>query len=236
MTVFKSAFAKKPTGLLLKDIPNRTGWAPAKTPGPLQAATAKAAANNPAPAPAPWDPQYEQTRASLAQNRDTNLANLAADRSTLQSSYGYNLDGTENTSDPYSRLAMLRADYEKIKRGSSATLASAGMGYDGAFQNAVNRNQENQNRALDALKKDFGQQATALRNQETSIYNDYTSGITAAGNERIDRAASNVADGTAPVATPNTRMQAVLNALAGKLSPSHRKRLENEARKNGWIQ
>lgn len=185
--------------------------------------------------PAPWDTQYEQTKSSLNQSRDSRLTNLAADRSTLQTSYGYNLDGTENSSDPYSRLASLRADYEKIKRGSSANLAAQGMGYDGAFQNAVNQNQESQNRNLDSLKKDFQGQANSLRNQETEIWNEWSGGLTSAGNERIDRAASNVADGSSPVAVPNQRRDAVLSALSGKLSPSHRDRLRKEAMKNGWI-
>lgn len=221
------------SSIKLNPFKSKAQWAKVGTIG--SAKPPKPAAAAPAPAPAPWDSQYAGTVASLTQNRDTSLANVAANRATLQSTYGYNLDGSENTSDPYSRLAQLRADYEKVKRGSGVNYAASGQFYSGAYQNQVNSDQEGQNRSLDALRKDFNDQAANLRNQETSIYNEYNSGLTSASNQRIQSAADAVANGDSPVATASPRMQAVLSALAGKLSPSHRRKLRNEALKNGWI-
>lgn len=191
----------------------------------------------PAPSPAPWDSRFEQTKASLISNRDTALTNLANDKTRLQSTYGYNMDGTENTSDPYSRLAQLRADYEKIKRGSSVSYAARGQLYSGAYQNQVNADQEAQNRSLDSLRKDFADQSAGIRNQETGIWGEFNSGYTDASNARIDSAANAVATGEAPVATAKTRKDSVLAALSTpkKWKPGHLKNLLKEAKQNGWI-
>lgn len=205
--------------------------------GSAAAPTAKPTPSTPAPGPAPWDTQYESTLAALNKRRDSSLTNLAANRTAMQKAYGYNLDGSENTADPYSRLSTLRADYEKIKRGSSVGYAARGQLYTGAYQNQVNSNQEAQNRALDSLRKDWQSQVNSLNEQESDIYGSYNSALTDAMNTRIDRAASNVADGTAPVATAKTRRESVLEALSTpkKWKPGHLQNLINEARKNGWI-
>src|SRR5574343_988620 len=111
------------------------------------------------------------------------------------------MDGSENTSDPYSRLAQLRADYEKIKRGAGVNYAARGQLYSGAYQNQINADQEVQNRSIDALRKDFGDQSASLRNRSSEIWNTYGQGLTAASNARIDSASNDVATGAVPVAT-----------------------------------
>lgn len=188
-------------------------------------------------APAPWDSQYENTVANLNSTRGAALTNLAAEQSRAQSDYGYNMDGSENTSDPYSRLATLRADFEKIKRGAGTSYASRGQLYSGAYQNQINANQEGQNQSLDALRKNFQDYSANLRGRSTDIWNTYNSALTAAGNARIQQAADATATGESPTLQmgPTGRHAAVLSALSGKLSPSHRARLVAEARKNGWI-
>lgn len=222
-TKFRSSFAKTKRPLFQDGLASKR-FAP----------TPSAPAQAPKPAPAPYDNQYEQTRATLTQNRDVALANVSADRTQTAQNYGFNFDGTENTTDPYSRLATLRADFEKIKRGSGTGYAARGQLYAGSYQNQVNSDQEGHNRGYDALRKDFTSQANALRDRETQIQSDYNTGLTQAGNQRIDAAAGAVAEGEAPVATAPTRRDAVLKALSGYLTPKTRKRLAAEARSNGW--
>lgn len=201
-----------------------------------------------APSPAPYDPNYENTLAALGRNRDIGLNGVNYNRSMLQKNYGFNSDGTENTTDPYSRLATLRADYERIKRGTVNNSAASGQLYAGSRQNMDNFNLDNQNRDYSNLKSDFDQQDFSLTQQQTGIQNDYTTGVMDAGTLRNEQQSQAVATGAAPVAGNMTRKQAVLGALkkhrapggqgymAGAgYSPSHLRRLMKEAKKNGWI-
>jgi hypothetical protein len=231
-----SKFRKKFGGSASGKVATATSpWATGPTTDAANASKVTTNIGAPKPAPAPWDNRYEQTKASLTQNRDVALANVTADRNQTAQNYGFNFDGTENSTDPYSRLATLRADYEKIKRGSSVGYAARGQLYAGSFQNQVNSDQEQHNRSYDSLRKDFQQTSNQIRDREAEINAGYNSGLTEAGNTRIDQAAEGVATGEAPVAAAPTRKDAVLAALSQNLTPKTRKRLQNEARSNGWI-
>lgn len=238
MSVFRSAFTSanrpkrravggfRPLGTVAQGLKPKTAPNPAPNSAPNSA---------PTPVVAPWDSAFESTRSTLDLNRNSSLAGLAARRTQARQDYGINEDGSENTTDPYSRLATLKADYAKIKRGSSANLAGAGFGYDGSFQNQVNADQEGESRGRDSLMKAFNAQMADYNQQEVGIGQQYNTDLTNAGNSRIDKQAAAVADGSNTVYAPSPRRDAVLKALAGRLRPQTRARLMREAQKEGWV-
>lgn len=210
----------------------------AATSTPVAPASPTAAA--PAPGPAPWDTAYEQGKSGLDKDKTAALGQIAKKRVNTSLLYGLNADGTENTTDPYSRLAVLKADYEKIKRGSSASYAARGLGYDGAYQNKINSNAENQGRGLDSLRKGFQQENMSLDDAELGVHSAYNSGLNDLNWRKADSASAKVETGEQDVAGPApagepTRKDKVMAALSTHLTPATRKRLREEAKKNGWI-
>lgn len=195
----------------------------------------------PNPAAAPFDAAYEQGVSALNTNRDTALAAIAKQRTNISQLYGLNADGSENTTDPFSRLSQLKADYEKIKRGSLNSYADRGLGYSGAMQNKVMGDYDRNLRANDSLRKDFAAQNDALTEKELGVRSAYNTDLSNLGFRRAEGAAYAVATGEddmggSPAAQPTTRKDKVLAALGGSLGPAVRKRLRAEAKKNGWIQ
>lgn len=191
----------------------------------------------PAPAPLPYDPIYEGRLAQLSTQKSMGLADVAAGRETVQRNYGFNIDGTENSADPYSRLARLRADYEKVKRGANNNFAASGQLYAGSYQNQINDNQDANGYAYDQLRKDFQNQVAGLNRQESGINADYSQGVYTAGVDRYTNSLEDIATGAVAPPSRSTRMQAVLEALSKpkRWKTGHLAKLQKEARQNGWI-
>ena len=227
---FKSPFQRSAT------------WGPAAGNPAVQTDQTAGAAQAPAWAPgqAPWDTAYEKSVSGLDLNKTNALASIAKARANTSQLYGLNADGTDNTTDPLSRLASLRADFEKLKHGSSASYAARGLGYDGSYQNKVNSDYQSNMRSTDALKKDFAAANTSLDNQTLQVNSNYNTDIAGQEWNRASAAAQNVATGAVDVGAPAsptaapTRRDAVMAALNGNLGPTVRKRLAAEAKKNGW--
>lgn len=193
------------------------------------------------PAAAPFDAAYSYGISTLDLNKNNALASIAKQRGNVSQLYGLNADGSENTTDPFSRLSQLKADYEKIKRGSSASYAARGLGYDGAYQNKVSGDYDRNLRATDSLKKDFAARNDELTEKELGVTSAYNTDKANLGFRRAESAAYAVATGennlggSAPAAQAPTRKDKVLGALSGSLGAAVRKRLRAEAKKNGWI-
>lgn len=204
---------------------------------PKAPASPTAAAPGSNPAAAPFDAAYSQGVSALDLNKNNALSLIAKQRGNISQLYGLNADGSENTTDPFSRLSQLKADYEKIKRGSSASYAARGLGYDGAYQNKVAGDYDKNLRATDSLKKDFAAQNDSLTEKELGVTSSYNTDLANLGFRRAEGAAYAVATGENDLggsAAP-TRRDKVLGALNGSLGPAVRKRLQAEAKKNGWI-
>lgn len=217
--------------------PSLVGNHPAIKPVAPASPTAAAPAG---PSSAPFDAAFDQARSGLDLNKTNSLAAIAKARGNASQIYGLNADGSENTRDPFSRLATLRSDYEKIKRGSSASYAARGLGYDGSYQNKINSDNENNMRGNDALTKSFAAENTALDDQERGVNAGYTTELSSLAFQRAQGASQAVATGQSDVAGPPaqaatpTRRDAVMAALSGHLGPAVRKRLRAEAASNGW--
>lgn len=231
---FSTTFSNGKTTNTKTGVKLGAGWG---APGTFKG-VAKTVADAPkfTPAPSPFDAAYEEGKSTLGLNRDNALAAIAKQRTQTSQDFGFNKDGTENTLDPFSRLANLKADYQKIKRGSSASYAARGLGYDGSYQNKVNDNFDGNLRNTDNLKKDFAAANTALDNQELSVNSGYNTDLSGLKWTKTQADAQDISSGNKDVGAPvNTRRDAVLSALSKTLTPKHRKALQAEARKNGWI-
>jgi hypothetical protein len=160
------------------------------TPGSLLPAPAKPAApaapapttfaNRP-PAQLPVDPSYEGQVAALARNRDDTLLSLAAQRAQNLQEYGFTEAPTGGVafdpSNPFSRAALLRKNYQESKQGTQTGYAARGQLYAGALQTAqaandtgFNQNENSLERALlGFLANNQGAQNRARSSYETSV-------------------------------------------------------------------
>lgn len=93
----------------------------------------------PAAAPAPVPPPVSLTAGAQVNAANstlgTTLAGIQNQSDQASIAYGYNPDGTPNTSSPYSRAALLRQSYEQAQRKS---LNGASNIYGGHYQNLQN--------------------------------------------------------------------------------------------------
>jgi hypothetical protein len=114
-----------------------------------------------------------------ANNRpyETGLAQLPGNLQALGSQYGYSYSqdpsnplsvsvGGVDTSNPYSRAALLQRSYDNTKRGNTTSLAARGQLYSGALQNAQNTAFTNFNQASSENRAGF---ADAIRGYVNGI-------------------------------------------------------------------
>jgi hypothetical protein len=129
-----------------------TPIAPAK--GVLRPGNAANTAGNPGPstpsAPPP-DPTYEAYRASAGRNISVGNAEAAYQHANISNEYGIG-----DSSNPFSRAAMLQESYNRSKLGTTNSLAAQGQLYSGAMINAQNENQHQYSIQNDALQRAYG--------------------------------------------------------------------------------
>jgi hypothetical protein len=140
------------------------------------------------PAPSPQQPAPDATYISQvgANNRpyDNALAQLPANLQAAGAQYGYSYSqdpndplnvtvGGVDTSNPYSRAALLQRSYEQRQRGNTNSLAARGQLYSGALQNAQN-----------SAFTDYNQASTENRQGFENLIRGYISGLGGLGAER----------------------------------------------------
>lgn len=134
----------KPLGFASGMNPGQINWAGIPVGGVAEQNLVKAGYSRPGGStggtPAPVVPPPVSLTAGAQVNAagatlGTTLAGLQNQSDQASIAYGYNPDGTPNTSSPYSRAALLRQSYEQQQRRS---LNSASNIYGGHYQNLQN--------------------------------------------------------------------------------------------------
>jgi hypothetical protein len=120
--------------------PQQTG--PVKGATPLQQGavpttdqTTGVTSYNQIPTPQPPDPSLDAARLSANRNNALATSEGAYQTGNLNFDYGYTPAGGVDTSNPYSRAALLQLGHENQARGTTNGMAAAGQLYSGAIQN-----------------------------------------------------------------------------------------------------
>jgi hypothetical protein len=150
-------------------------------PAPAAPAPAPVTFANLAPAQLPVDPTYDAAEAALRRQRDDTLLSLGAQRTQNLQEYGFN-EGPGGAvafdpTNPFSRAALLRKNYQESKAGTQTGYAARGQLYAGALQTAqaandtgFNQNENALERALIGfLASNQGAQDRARSSYETSV-------------------------------------------------------------------
>lgn len=154
------------------------------------------------------DPAYQAAVANSHKTRDDTLLQIANAEGVTKSSYGIT-----DTSDPFSKAALLQKSLQDAIRGTTTSRFSAGMGYDASSQHAQDTNQTNYNQSYDSLVKAYNAALTDLGNQKKNAINNaggldsnaFTEALSRYLNTRPDPTASDTGgdtSGAAPAAAP----------------------------------
>lgn len=111
-------------------VPNWTGGAPI----PIGSGQAT---------PQPPDPNLALQTATGTRNVALARGEGAYQQGNLNFDYGYNTDGSVNTSNPYSRAALLMLNYQHQQNATTNQMAAAGQLYSGAYANQQGIDQGN---------------------------------------------------------------------------------------------
>lgn len=90
----------------------------------------------PAAQPPPADAGLDMAKVGANRNIALGNSEAAVQEGDLGFDAGYNADGTVNTSNPYSRAALLQLAHEQQTLGTTNSMAAAGQLYSGARANA----------------------------------------------------------------------------------------------------
>jgi hypothetical protein len=146
------------------------GYKPPATPkAPASGAYVASAPAPPVPVSNPTpsieaDTGYASQVAAINKSRADALTALTAQEGATKRGYGI-----EDTSDPFSKAAMLQQSLQRNQRSSTNGLAAAGQLYSGALQNSQNNNQSNYNENYDSLKKSYDAALAAIKQQRATV-------------------------------------------------------------------
>jgi hypothetical protein len=148
----------------------------------------------------------------------TGLAQLPGNLQALGSQYGYSYSqdptnplnvtvGGVDTSNPYSRAALLQRSYDNTKRGNTTSLAARGQLYSGALQNAQNTAFTNFNQASTENRAGFENAIRGYVNSLGQVGAERDVANTGAFGDLVTRAANDpniVEQRTNPLPAPPT--------------------------------
>lgn len=172
-----------------------------------QPAAPKTFVATPPAAPTPSidsDPALQTQLAAIIKNRDDALLRLTQQEGTTKREYGI-----EDTSDPFSRAALLQQSLQRNQTASSNGMAAAGQFFSGALQNAKNANQTNYNQNYDSLSKTYQSALAAIKDARQTATTGAQTDIGTAQGEALSRL---LASRPAPDASPDP----VVSAVAAK--------------------
>jgi hypothetical protein len=166
---------------------------------------------SPYTAPGPdtsWDTApYENIVSGINQGLGDTKASIINRGVDLGKQYGISYSGDpisgisdlkiDDTSNPFSRAALLKQAYTQSSRGDSNRLAAQGQLYSGAFQNAQNTDTSNFQQGQNSLLSGFGSDISGL-------LQSYLSANQTAGQQRLDAQGNAIAAAAQTPATPVT--------------------------------
>jgi hypothetical protein len=187
--------------------PTTTAGGRVVTPGsllPPPAAAAAAAAPAPvtfanlAPSQLPIDPAYEAQVAALARQRDDTLLSLAGQRTQNLQEYGFTQAPTGaiafDPSNPFSRAALLRKNYQESKQGTQTGYAARGQLYAGALQTAQAANDTGFNQNENSLERALIGFLTNNQGAQNRARSAFESSVAQAMADRVMRAQQDLAN------------------------------------------
>lgn len=102
--------------------------------------------------------QYANTLTHLTQNENVAASNLGYTNETHDGVTGWNVDwGTIDTTNPFSRAALLKHSYLQGQTGTANSYAERGMGVSGAKDAALGGQQFNYEQGQDSIAKELAQ-------------------------------------------------------------------------------
>jgi hypothetical protein len=134
--------------------------------------------------PLPIDQGYQNSLASNQQQYQNLLAQIGYQRNQLNSAYGFTptYDGSGNitgesvdTSNPFSKAALLQQSYTRNKAGFSQGLAGQGQLYSSAYQADQDYAGQQYGQGYDALKRAYEQGQQGLTQQGTNALSGLSS-------------------------------------------------------------
>lgn len=96
-------------------------------------------------------------------------------RGRIENSYGLGAD----TSNPYSKAALMREDYLSGQRGTESNYANAGQINSGAYQSAKNYNARQYSIGDDRLRREYQDQKDAITKGATDRYSQLGADLSA---------------------------------------------------------
>jgi hypothetical protein len=204
------------------------GARPAAVTGPPLPTLAPAAPAVPAPttfanvnpAGLPVDPAYEGQVAALARNRDDTLLSLAGQRTQGLQDYGFTQAPTGavafDPSNPFSRAALLRKNYQESKQGTQTGMAARGQLYAGALQTAQAANDTGFNQNENSLERALIGFLTNNQGAQNRARSAYETGVAQAMADRVVRAQQDLANN--PPVVPDVGAAAGVVDMSGAVN------------------
>ena len=159
-------------------------FAPEGNPAGAGAAGPPAVPTPPVPDVSYKDSDYYNTDSQISQGLANLRPYLINQANTLGLDYGVNTGGADpsaydpahptqfgvdwtnvDTTNPFSRAALLKKSYTQTSRGDANRMAAAGQLYSGAYQNAQNADTSNYQQGQNALLTDFAARFGGLYGQ-----------------------------------------------------------------------
>lgn len=161
----------------------------------------------PAASPMPWDAAYEGSVDSINKGRDQGYAAIDEQVRAAKQAYGF-----DDTTDPFSKIAMFKEAFANQKRGINTTSASRGQLFSGGQQTDQANAQHQNDIGYDALRRDYDSTLNDLAARRSQVGQEADDSTAAAGFTRVQTALQSRPDPTTAPATgttmPGTKAQA----------------------------
>ena len=127
-------------------------------------------ASSPASGP-PIDPAFEAYRAAAGRNVSLSDAEAKYQQGALSNEYGIG-----DSSNPYSKAALLQESYNRSKLGTQNSVGGNQI-FSGSYQNAQGENDRNYSIGSDALKRAYGQASHGIQYGQAQTYANNALGV-----------------------------------------------------------
>lgn len=148
------------------------------------------ASQAPPPPPTPWDLQYSANEDLARRQREQADAEIAYNEGITKSRFGL-----EDTSDPYSRAALLESTYKKQQAQTQASFGAQGHLYSGGTQRALTLGTEGHNQNKAFLRQEYDDLLNQYANQRKQNQLGYEASVQDAANRQLEQ---NMADRPEP--------------------------------------
>lgn len=138
------------------------------------------------PAVMPWAGAIDSSVNNVTTGLTQRLNNITADELRTKQRFGI-----DDTSDPFSEMAMLRQSFDTAQKSSTNSMASQGQLYSGALQNSLDTGRFNFERGGDALKKSYADALAGFRDARLSAQTEANSQVDSLNMQRLDYALNN---------------------------------------------